>query len=348
MDNKKKSYKKKFSQLKPTEATTNNLGRCGYLFTSDEEDGVVKQYDIETHKYVTSYNTGKDTDIHTIHVTRNSRYLFVSFFHILKQFRIANQKLVHDYGKINKNKEMDILTSTSDSKYLFISFVDGSVEQYDIEKQEQIKIFGKIDGEIYSMTTTNDCRYLFINSSSVTVKQFSIKKLKLEFEYKRAGSTYMSLENSEIKSNIIRLTASNDSKYLFAQSGIFHILATERLQYLSGLLYQFNIKRRSLLYIYDLTGSLDQNLLLASNDNKYLFKDQKQFNIQTRKLVYDYKSLLPSEISNTVNSSSITNDSKYVFFCSQGYVLQFDIKNGEIVHDYGLINNNMISPIVTT
>merc|ERR1711988_294622 len=82
--------------------------------------------------------------IRTIKSTPDSKYFFVSneFGH-LKQFDLASQTLVKDYGVVHSDS-LTAMTITRDGKWLYTTSISGEMKKWDIARQSVVKDFGKI------------------------------------------------------------------------------------------------------------------------------------------------------------------------------------------------------------
>jgi WD40 repeat protein len=99
----------------------------------------------------------------------------------LVQYRIDDHQFVRRY---KLNYIIYSITTTLDSKHIFVGLPNGSLHQICIDSGKLIKDYGKIHDEpIFSMVVTRDNNFLITCCSDETVKKISITKQRVEKDF---------------------------------------------------------------------------------------------------------------------------------------------------------------------
>ena len=152
----KKSNINLITKIKNKRKVIENEKNQKYLFTTDE-DGVLKQWDIEEKKLIKEYGEIHSSQINSQSAKIDGQYFITSDVDgFLKQWDIEQQNLIKDYGEINSS-QIKSQSAKNDAQYIITSDVDGYLKQLDIEQQNLIKDYGEINsGQTKSKRTKND------------------------------------------------------------------------------------------------------------------------------------------------------------------------------------------------
>lgn len=243
------------------------------------------------------------------------------------QFDMENLNMIKKHGYYNEGCIMSQAT-THDNRYLFVGCADGRLSQFDVKKQKEIKNYGKMivnsfsiyghePNSIRSMAITKDDKYLFVGDEQGRLFQFHIKQQMLIKKYGNICDI-----------SIMEMFLISDDRFLFIKSE-------------EGYITQFDIQQQ--IIVKDYGEELDYDIfgMAITKDDRYLFVVNPegyiwQYDINEQTLIDEWEQF----IEEAVLSIAITDDSQFLFIQNtDSKIYQVNIPQKKLVRTFRIEGN---------